>query len=213
MPYPAVWSNTFLAHRRGSESCAQPRCWWPRRRAKNALRYVLQHICAVLSRRIHAAGADRRRCLPEQGLDLRHPVQGIGRDADHHRGHPKHLGARIGLTSVLHTWGSALTAHSNVQRRPQCARPQWFNAAVSPTAPCSPAATPSNKAFYRVPASQTHRPLRSNPHSASRTPAVPSSRFPPLLEDFVRRPRRAPNRSQRPASEILHKRGGACCVS
>src|SRR5258708_2250527 len=37
MQCPAVLSNTFLAHRRGSESCAQPGCWWPRRRAKNAL--------------------------------------------------------------------------------------------------------------------------------------------------------------------------------
>jgi hypothetical protein len=27
---------------------------------------------------------------------------------------PKHLGARIGLTTVLHTWGSALTHHSHV---------------------------------------------------------------------------------------------------
>ncbi len=27
---------------------------------------------------------------------------------------PKHLGARIGLTSVLHTWGSALTHHPHV---------------------------------------------------------------------------------------------------
>ena len=27
---------------------------------------------------------------------------------------PKHLGARIGLTAVLHTWGSALTHHPNV---------------------------------------------------------------------------------------------------
>jgi hypothetical protein len=24
---------------------------------------------------------------------------------------PKHLGARIGVTSLLHTWGSALTHH------------------------------------------------------------------------------------------------------
>ncbi len=29
---------------------------------------------------------------------------------------PKHLGARIGLTSVLHTWGSALTHHPHVHR-------------------------------------------------------------------------------------------------
>jgi hypothetical protein len=27
---------------------------------------------------------------------------------------PKHLGARIGLTAVLHTWGSALTNHPHV---------------------------------------------------------------------------------------------------
>ena len=27
---------------------------------------------------------------------------------------PKHLGARIGLTSVLHTWGSAMTHHPHL---------------------------------------------------------------------------------------------------
>jgi hypothetical protein len=27
---------------------------------------------------------------------------------------PRHLGARIGLTAVLHTWGSALTHHPHV---------------------------------------------------------------------------------------------------
>ena len=27
---------------------------------------------------------------------------------------PKHLGARIGITTVLHTWGSALTHHPRV---------------------------------------------------------------------------------------------------
>ena len=27
---------------------------------------------------------------------------------------PKHLGARIGMTAVLHTWGSALTHHPHV---------------------------------------------------------------------------------------------------
>jgi integrase len=35
-----VQLRAFLAHRRGSESCAQPRCQWPRRRAKNALSYA-----------------------------------------------------------------------------------------------------------------------------------------------------------------------------
>jgi len=44
MQCPAVLSNTFLAHRRGSESCAQPRCQWPRRRAKNALSYAALRI-------------------------------------------------------------------------------------------------------------------------------------------------------------------------
>jgi hypothetical protein len=29
---------------------------------------------------------------------------------------PKHLGARIGITSVLHTWGSAMTHHPHVHR-------------------------------------------------------------------------------------------------
>jgi hypothetical protein len=77
---------------------------------------------------------------------------------------------------------------------------------ISPTAPCSPAAMASNNALYRVPASQTPRPLRPNLHSASGIPAVPSSRFPPL-EVFVRRPRRAWNCSYRPASENLHRLG------
>ncbi len=27
---------------------------------------------------------------------------------------PKHLGARIGITAVLHTWGSAMTHHPHV---------------------------------------------------------------------------------------------------
>jgi hypothetical protein len=27
---------------------------------------------------------------------------------------PKHLGARVGITSVLHSWGSALTHHPHV---------------------------------------------------------------------------------------------------
>ncbi len=35
---------------------------------------------------------------------------------------PKHLGAKIGMTSVLHTWGSALTRHllpgSGLQSKP-----------------------------------------------------------------------------------------------
>jgi len=30
---------------------------------------------------------------------------------------PKHLGARIGILSVLHTWGSALTSYDRPRRR------------------------------------------------------------------------------------------------
>jgi hypothetical protein len=30
---------------------------------------------------------------------------------------PKHLGARIGFTSVLHTWGSAMTHHPHLHDR------------------------------------------------------------------------------------------------
>ena len=30
---------------------------------------------------------------------------------------PKHLGARIGITSVLHTWGSAMTHHPRAHDR------------------------------------------------------------------------------------------------
>ena len=44
---------------------------------------------AVLSRGVHAAGSDRRHRLSEQGRDLRSAVQGLGRDADHHRGRPQ----------------------------------------------------------------------------------------------------------------------------
>ena len=62
----------------------------------------------------HIAGADRRHCLPEHDRDLRHPVQSRGRDADHVAADPKHLGARIGLTAALYSWGSALTHHPHV---------------------------------------------------------------------------------------------------
>ena len=68
----------------------------------------------VLSRRVHAAGADQRHRLPEQGRHLRHPVQGLGRGTDHDRGRSKALGARVGITSVLHSWGSAMTHHPHV---------------------------------------------------------------------------------------------------
>ena len=61
---------------------------------------------AVLPRGVHAAGADQRHRLPEQGRHLRPPVQGLSRDADHDCRRPEaprgpdrgHLGAaHLGL--------------------------------------------------------------------------------------------------------------------
>ena len=69
----------------------------------------------LLPRRVHPAGRDRRHRLPEQGQGLRPPVQGGGRDADHHRCRPeaprrrdrRHRGA----------------AHLGAEARPSPARP------------------------------------------------------------------------------------------
>ena len=42
------------------------------------------------------------------------PADRLPRHRSASRPDPKHLGARIGLTAVLHTWGSALTHHPHV---------------------------------------------------------------------------------------------------
>jgi hypothetical protein len=68
------------------------------------------------------AGRDRQHRLPEQGRHLRPLVQSLllrkqGAAAETLitiAADPKHLGARIGLTAVLRTWGSALTHHRHV---------------------------------------------------------------------------------------------------
>src|SRR5712691_9279065 len=69
---------------------------------------------AVLPRGVHAAGQDRRHRLSEQGSGLRPAVQGVIRGRADDRGGPEHLGARIGITAVLHTWGSTMTHHPHV---------------------------------------------------------------------------------------------------
>ena len=69
----------------------------------------------VLPRRLHVAGADRRSRLHQQG---RRSTTSCSRRRPRRRSRsppiPKRLGARIGITSVLHTWGSAMTHHPHV---------------------------------------------------------------------------------------------------
>ena len=69
----------------------------------------------VLPRGLHAAGADRRHRLPEQGRGLRAAVRRRRRDAADDRRRSRSTWVRsIGATLVLHTWGSALTHHPHV---------------------------------------------------------------------------------------------------
>ena len=58
--------------------------------------------------------ADRRHRLSEQGSDLRLLFKASSETMLTIAADPKHLGARIGILSVLHTWGSALTHHPHV---------------------------------------------------------------------------------------------------
>src|SRR6185312_13115371 len=50
---------------------------------------------------------------------------------------PRHLGARIGLTAVLHTWGSAMTHHPHVPSSCRAAGSRPTARAGSPAAPAS----------------------------------------------------------------------------
>ena len=77
---------------------------------------------ALLPRRVHAAGADRRHRLPEQGRHLRSPVQGFVGDDAHDRGRSQapgrqdrlHLGAaHLGLRDDP----SPARAHDRAGRR------------------------------------------------------------------------------------------------
>jgi hypothetical protein len=69
---------------------------------------------SLLSRRLHPAGGDRRDRVPEQGRRVRLLLRTAAETLLTIAADPKHLGARIGLTAVLHTWGSALTHHPHV---------------------------------------------------------------------------------------------------
>jgi Putative transposase len=67
----------------------------------------------VLSRRGHAAKQAARHRLAEQARGLRPPDCDPGA-ALAIAANPRRLGARIGITAVLHTWGSTLTHHPHV---------------------------------------------------------------------------------------------------
>ena len=55
-----------------------------------------------------------RRRLSEQARDLRPALKAAAETTLTIAADPKRLGARIGITAVLHTWGSALTHHPHV---------------------------------------------------------------------------------------------------
>src|SRR5450755_1472547 len=63
---------------------------------------------------LHVAGVDRRHRLPEQGRDLRHPVQGLRRDDDHDRGRSQTPGRADRRDFGAAHLGSALTHHPHV---------------------------------------------------------------------------------------------------
>jgi len=70
----------------------------------------------LFSRSLHAADRDRSDRLPEQGGRLRPACfRAAGRNAAHNRRRPPGISARaIGATTVLHSWGSAMTHHPHV---------------------------------------------------------------------------------------------------
>ena len=69
---------------------------------------------SIFPRRLHAARADRRHRVPEQGRRLRLLFRIAIEALTTMAADPKHLGARIGVMAILHTWGSALTHHPHV---------------------------------------------------------------------------------------------------
>ena len=70
--------------------------------------------CRLLPPRVHAARPDRRYRLPEQGSIYDLLFKAAAEATLTIAADPKHLGARIGITAVLHSWGSAMTHHPHV---------------------------------------------------------------------------------------------------
>jgi hypothetical protein len=72
---------------------------------------------------------------------------------------PKHLGARIGITSVLHTWGSALTHHPHVSHdRAGRRHLEWWQALGRVSAGLLPA---GSRALPPIPAAVPEQAARS----------------------------------------------------
>ena len=69
---------------------------------------------AVLPRRVHAAGADRAIAYHNKAVIYDLLFKASSETMLTIAADPKHLGARIGITAVLHTWGSAMTHHPHV---------------------------------------------------------------------------------------------------
>ena len=69
---------------------------------------------SLLSRRLHPAGGARRPRVPNKAVVYDLLFRAAAETLTTIAADPKHLGARIGFTAVLHTWGSALTHHPHV---------------------------------------------------------------------------------------------------
>ena len=70
--------------------------------------------CRCRSIGVYVAGGDRRHRLPEQGRVYDLLFKASAETMPTIAADPRHLGASIGITSVLHTWGSAITHHPHV---------------------------------------------------------------------------------------------------
>jgi Putative transposase len=68
----------------------------------------------LFPRRLHAAGRDRPDRFPQQAVIYDLLFRTAAETLLTIAADPKHLGARIGATAVLHSWGSAMTHHPHV---------------------------------------------------------------------------------------------------
>ena len=106
-PYTTIAYNS--CRNRHCPKCqgAAARDWLADARSRAAAR-------AVLPRGVHAAGRDRRYGLSNKAVIYDLLFKAAAETMLTLAADPKHLGARIGFTAVLHTWGSAMTHHPHV---------------------------------------------------------------------------------------------------